>query len=72
MCIATPVKILKVRGSRATVDALGEDLEIDTSLLKNVSTGEYLLVKGELAIQKLTPGEAEEILELVKKCAHHH
>jgi len=70
MCIATPVKIIKIRGSRATVDALGQQLEVDVSLLKGVSPGDYLLAKGELAIQKLAPSEAQEILKLVEECEH--
>ncbi|NIT03673.1 HypC/HybG/HupF family hydrogenase formation chaperone [Candidatus Saccharibacteria bacterium] len=70
MCIATPVKIIKLKGSKATVDALGEKLDVDVSLLKNVSAGDYLLAKGELAIQKLAPEEAREILKLVEECEH--
>lgn len=72
MCLATPVKIIKLRGNSATVDALGEELEVNTSLLKRVAVGDYLLAKGDLAIQKLSPSEAEEILELIKECPHNH
>ncbi len=71
MCIATPVKVKKVKGDKAVVDALGETLEVDTSLVKGVGVGDYLLAKGSLAIQKLAPQEAEEILKLVKSCNHH-
>jgi hydrogenase assembly chaperone HypC/HupF len=72
MCLATPVKIIKLKGTSATVDALGKKLEVDTSLLKKVTVGDYLLAKGDLAIQKLSSKEAEEILELVKECEHQH
>ena len=72
MCVATPVKILKLKGTSATVDALGKKLEVNTSLLKEVSVGDYLLAKGDLAIQKLSPSEAEEIRELVRECEHDH
>lgn len=54
------------------MDALGEQMEVDTSLLKGVKVGDYLLAKGELAIQRLSPEEAEEILKLVQKCEHQH
>ena len=72
MCIATPVKITKLKKDKAVVDALGEQMEVDTSLLKGVKVGDYLLAKGELAIQKLSPEDAEEILKLVQKCEHQH
>ncbi len=72
MCIATPVKITKLKKDKAVVDALGEQIEVDVSLLKGVKVGDYLLAKGELAIQKLSPEDAEEILKLVQKCKHQH
>jgi len=72
MCLATPVKVIKLKKDKATVDALGEKLEVDVSLLKGIKVGDYLLAKGELAIQKLPRQEAEKILELVAECKHHH
>lgn len=72
MCIATPVKVIKLKGTSATVDALGKKFEVNTSLLKKVAVGDYLLAKEDLAIQKLSPSEAEEILRLVKECGHSH
>ena len=59
--MATPVKVIKLKKDKATVDALGEKLEVDISLLKGVKVGDYLLAKGELAIQKLPRQEAEKI-----------
>lgn len=72
MCLATPVKVIKLKKDKATVDAFGEKLEVDISLLKGVKTGDYLLAKGELAIQKLPAKEAEKILKLVAECEHRH
>jgi len=72
MCLATPVKVTKLEKDKATVDAFGEKLEVDISLLKGVKLGDYLLAKGELAIQKLSSQEAEKILRLVAECKHHH
>lgn len=72
MCLATPVKVIELKKDKATVDAFGEKLEVDVSLLRGVRVGDYLLAKGELAIQKLGAKEAEKILSLVVECAHHH
>jgi hydrogenase expression/formation protein HypC len=71
MCLATPVKVLKVKEDKAVVDALGEEREVDLSLLKGVRVGDYLLSKGELAIQKIPNDEAQKILNLVEECAGH-
>ena len=72
MCLATPVKVKKLSKDKAVVDALGEELTVDVSLLKEVKVGDYLFAKGELAIQKVPAEEAEKILELVKQCEHQH
>lgn len=72
MCLATPVKVTKLKKDRAVVDALGEKMEVDVNLLRSVKVGDYLLAKGELAIQKLSSQEAEEILKLIRECEHHH
>ena len=70
MCLATPVKVTKLKKGKAMVDALGQKIEVDISLLKGVKVGDYLLAKGELAIQKLPAKEAEKILNLVAECEH--
>lgn len=72
MCLATPVKVSKLKKGKAIVDALGQELEVDISLLKGLKVGDYLLAKGDLAIQKLGAKEAEKILSLVAECEHQH
>jgi hydrogenase expression/formation protein HypC len=67
MCLATPVKIIKLEGSSATVDALGKKNQVDTSLLQNVKIGDYLYASRGMAIKKVSRSEAEKVLELVKK-----
>lgn len=72
MCLATPVKVKELEGDTAIVDALGEEMKVDISLLKGVEVGDYLFAKGELAIQKVPVEDAEKILELVRQCNHSH
>jgi hydrogenase assembly chaperone HypC/HupF len=72
MCLATPVKVKKIEGDTAVVDALGEEMKVDVSLLKGVEVGDYLFAKGELAIQQVPVEDAEKILELVRQCGHQH
>lgn len=66
MCLATPVKVLKLENNKATVDALGKTSEVNVSLLKNVDVGDYLYASRGLAIKKVARAEAEEVLKLVK------
>ncbi|OGY26132.1 MAG: hypothetical protein A2Z24_01935 [Candidatus Woykebacteria bacterium RBG_16_44_10] len=66
MCLATPVKVLKLENNKATVDALGKTSEVDVSLLNEVKIGDYLYSSHGLAIKKVARAEAEEVLKLVK------
>ncbi|OGY24684.1 MAG: hypothetical protein A2Y57_00390 [Candidatus Woykebacteria bacterium RBG_13_40_7b] len=66
MCLATPVKVLKLDQNKATVDALGKENEVDVSLLNKVKIGDYLYASNGLAIKKVTRSDAEKVLELIK------
>ncbi len=67
MCLATPVRIIKLEDNKATVDALGKKSQVDTSLLQNVAVGDYLYASRGLAIKKVPRTDAEKVLELVRK-----
>lgn len=67
MCLATPVRIIKLEDNKATVDALGKKSQVDTSLLQNVAVGDYLYASHGLAIKKVPRTDAEKVLELVRK-----
>lgn len=67
MCLATPVKVLKLNNNKATVEALGKRSKVDVSLLKNVKTGDYLYASNSLAIKKVPRSDAEKVLKLVRE-----
>lgn len=67
MCLATPVKIIKLEKNKASVEALGKKNQVDTSLLQNIKVGDYLYASRGIAIKKVSRSEAEKVLELVKK-----
>jgi len=72
MCLATPMKIIKIDGKKAVVGS-GQHLhEADLSLVKNVEVGNYVLVHGDMVINKLEKQEAEKILEIISNCNHCH
>ena len=66
MCLATPVKVLQLKDSQATVDALGEEKMITTILLPNIKIGDYVYSSHGMAIKKVGKRDAEEVLKLVK------
>lgn len=66
MCIATPVKVVKLNKNKVTVDALGKKSEVDISLLQNIETGDYLYTSRGLAIKKVPRDDAEKVLKLIK------
>ena len=65
MCLAVPVKIVSLDGSHATVDAGGNILPVDLSLVTDAAIGDYVLIHAGFAIQKYDPEDAEETLRLL-------
>jgi hydrogenase expression/formation protein HypC len=69
MCVAIPCKVLSIDGYKAVVDAGGAQKEINTTLIDDLSAGDYVLVHAGFAIQKVLKEYAEETLELLKQTA---
>ncbi|MFP4507992.1 MAG: HypC/HybG/HupF family hydrogenase formation chaperone [Candidatus Acetothermia bacterium] len=65
MCLAIPGEVLSSEENLATVDVGGveQEVRLDT-LTEEVEQGDYLLVHTGFAIQKLSPEEANETLEI--------
>ncbi|MFP4136218.1 MAG: HypC/HybG/HupF family hydrogenase formation chaperone [Candidatus Acetothermia bacterium] len=65
MCLAIPGEVLSSEENLATVDVGGveQEVRLDT-LTEEVEHGDYLLVHTGFAIQKLSPEEANETLEI--------
>lgn len=70
MCLVTPVKI-KSQISKFQYQ-IDDGRVVDTSLVPEAKTGDWLLCHADLAINKLPENEAREILKLVKECHHKH
>lgn len=65
MCLATPVKVLKLNKNKAIVNTLGRKNLVDISLLKNVKVNDYLYASRGLAIKKVSRSDAKKVLELI-------
>jgi len=67
MCLAVPMRVLKIENNLATVDSAGVQIQADASLVPGVKVGEYVLVHAGFAIEVLKPEEAEETLRLMRE-----
>jgi hydrogenase expression/formation protein HypC len=65
MCLAVPVRVVSVHGTRARVELSGNVREADLSLVDGARIGDWVLVHAGFAIEKLTPEEAEQTLRLL-------
>ena len=67
MCLATPLKVLGIEGNKAVVGSENHQHVVDISLLKEVKIGDYLLIHGELAINKVAEDDAKQIQKYVSR-----
>lgn len=66
MCLAIPVKITKLDGTRAEVDMGGVKRDADVRFVDDVKVGDFVLVHAGFAIEKIDEKEAKETLDLLK------
>ncbi len=67
MCLAVPNKIIKIEGEWATVKSSHHIHKANLSLVKNAKKGDYVIIHGDLALNKLEKKEAAAILKIIKK-----
>ena len=67
MCLGIPMKIKKIEGSFAIVEAAHLSRRISIEMLPKVKIGDYVIVHAGFAIQKLDPKAAEETLNLMNE-----
>ena len=67
MCVATPMRIVAVEGSNATVDVSGIQVLVSIELVDDVAVGDYVIVHAGYAIQRLDPEDAQETLAIFER-----
>lgn len=72
MCLAVPMKVVKVEGDLSEVEIGGIKKQVSLQLLNEVKIGDYLIVHAGYAIQKLDKKDAEETLSLLRKMAEEY
>lgn len=67
MCLAVPLKIKEMKGDKAVVDSGDHSHEVNIDLLKDARIGDFILVHGDMAINKVAPEDAKKILKIVNE-----
>ncbi len=65
MCLAVPMKVVKLEWPLAQVEEGGVRLPARVDLVEGVKVGDYVIVHAGVAIDRLEPEEAEETLRLL-------
>ncbi len=65
MCLAIPMRILKVEGNVGFVEVGGVRRRIYLDLIEEAQEGDYVIVHTGYAIHKIDESEARENLELI-------
>ena len=69
MCLAVPVRVLKIDGLKAMVELGGLARQVSIMLVPDTQVGDYVLLHAGFAIQKLDEREAEETIRLFAEIA---
>ena len=67
MCVAIPVKVIRIKNKKGLIEFGGLKKEIELSLTPDVRTGDYVLLHAGFAIQRLDEVEAKETLRLLEE-----
>ena len=66
MCLAVPMKLVKIKGLTGIAELGNLQREIGLLLLENVKVGDYVIVHAGYAIQKLDEKEALGTISLLE------
>jgi hydrogenase expression/formation protein HypC len=64
MCLAVPMTITKIEGSRAVAESRGVETVVDISLMPEIKKGDRVIVHAGFIIEKLDEEAAREIDEV--------
>ncbi len=67
MCRAAPALVTRVEGQQAWVQDQGQEMSVSLLGLSDVKAGDYVYYHAGLALQRLDPQEAREILEALNE-----
>ncbi|KKR08552.1 MAG: Hydrogenase assembly chaperone HypC/HupF [Parcubacteria group bacterium GW2011_GWC2_39_14] len=67
MCLTLPAQIIKIDGQTALVKTHNnQEQNILISTIKNPQINDWIMINGNLAIQKISNEEAQELINILK------
>ena len=67
MCLAVPMRLESVHGSRGVVAYSGGTYDVRLDLVDDARPGDYVMVHTGVAIAKVDDAEAQETLKLLRR-----
>lgn len=67
MCLAIPMKVIKIDGDDGIVEAGSLKHKANFTLLKGVRAGDYVLLHAGFAIERIKPDEVKKSLRILKR-----
>ena len=67
MCLAIPMKVLKVNKEFAEVESGRLIRTVNIMMMPNLKAGEYVIVHAGFAIERVDPKKAKETLKLIQE-----
>lgn len=73
MCLAVPLKLINIDASSltGTVELSGGTLDVGIQLVPEASVGDYVLIHAGMAIERLEPDDARNILDAYEEYVYH-
>ena len=66
MCLAVPMKVVKIDGDEGIVTTFALTRKVNFALLKGVRVGDYILLHAGFAIAKVNPEEAKKTIKMIR------
>lgn len=66
MCLTIPAKVIQIQDQKAIIDKDGVEFQIDIRSIPDLVVGDWVLYMSDIAVQKVSPEDAKEILELLE------
>lgn len=69
MCLTSPAKIISISGQSAVVKTAHKNIErqVLLSLVEGAKVGDWLIVNGEMAVEKIDEKEARDLIRIIHK-----
>lgn len=65
MCLTIPQKVVEISGDEVTIELPSGDRHKAKTMI-SLETGDFVLLKGDVIFEKISPEDAREIMELLR------